>query len=112
MAKSKSAKQMSEDLAMVFIEPVMGIVDLVLKMPAIVEHAESSLTSMADNLSRAQAVSGMLLDMDDVDNRQASYETFKAAVALLQVRKKQQELAVSIHSKKGNMVDVAKMMGF
>ena len=112
MAKSKTTKQLNEDLAMVCIEPVMNILDLTLKMPVLLETAAKSLESMGDNMSRAQAVSGMLLDMDDVDNRQAIYETFRAVVALLRARKKQQELAISIHKNKGNQAAFAERMGF
>ncbi len=112
MAKSKTAKQLNEDLAMVFVEPVMNIVDLTLKMPVLLETAAKSLESMGANMSSAQAVSGLLLDMDDVDKRQVSYETFRAAVALLRARKKQQEIVVSIHEKKGKRLDFAKRMGF
>ncbi len=99
-------------LADVYLNPLLAIVDVALLNPELLEIAETSLGRMRDSQSTAQAVSGIMLDMGEVDKRQVMYETFKVAVKLMQTRKKQQSEIVKVHKDKIARRDIAEAMGF
>lgn len=83
------------------LSPLMKIIDEVLLNPQAVEIAEESLRRMKKQLSKAHAVAGILIDLDEVDMRKTTVEAYEAAVELLKARDDQQKRTVELYRKRG-----------
>ena len=110
------SKETSEAIVALYLEPLLELVDGVLNNPVFLKSAEETLESMEDNLSSSRAISGILLDMDDVDLRGFQVKTFKVAIELLKVRNTQSQKTIEL---KGNQArnkigldEVRKAMGY
>ncbi len=108
----KITKKQTQNIADSYLTPLLSLVDTVLAGPEFLKTAEASLEKMGENLSTCQAVSGIMLDMDDVDKRAIEFETYKAAIKLLQVRQKQQLATIELHAKNQGMRQLKNAMGF
>ena len=110
-------REFSEMVAESIIEPINNVVDLALQLDdSLVEKLEDTLREMINNQSQAQAISGMLLDMDDVDLRQVQLATFKDMVKYIKQRQFQRDETIRIKSKKrassANLASLRSAMGF
>lgn len=105
-------KEMNQQLADLYLNPLLNIVDITLTNPELLIIAETSLEKMEANQSTAQAVSGIMLDMNDVDKRQVELETFKVAVELLRVRSRQRCETIKAHKDRAARRNIAELMGF
>lgn len=110
-------REFSVMVAESIIEPINGIVDMALHLnDDLVGKLDETLKDMKRNQSQAQAISGILLDMDDVDLRQVQLETFKKLVDFIKQRAEQREETIKIKSKKrvsaDNMAGLKEAMGF
>ena len=112
----KITKIQTQAIADLYLTPLLALVDGVLMNPVFLKTAELSLDKMSANLSTSQALSGMLLDMNDVDKRAVEFETYKVAIKLLQVRQAQREKIIELHKTKegqrAGMEQMRKAMGF
>ena len=93
------SKETSEAIAELYLKPLLELVDGALQNPVFLKTAEETLESMKNNLSTSRAVSGILLEMDEVDLRGFQVETFEVAIKLLKVRDKQQRKTVELKGK-------------
>ena len=93
------SKNTSEAIAELYLTPLLELVDGVLANPVFLKSAKETLESMQDNFSTSQAVSGILLDMDEVDLRGFQIKTFKVAINLLEARDEQRKKTIEL---KGN----------
>ncbi len=105
-------QEMNQALADLYLKPLLEIVDIALSNPTLLVTAELSLGKMKENQSTAQAVSGIMLDMGDVNKRQVELDTFGVAIELLRVRSKQRGETVGVHKDKIARSDIAEAMGF
>ncbi len=93
----KPTLEQNELLADIYLKPLLAIVDLSLSPGGnILEIAEGSLEQMGKNLSTAQAVAGIMIDLEDVEKRKVQTDTFKAAVLLLKVRSQQRKETIKL----------------
>ena len=93
-------KEQTQDIADLYLTPLLSLVDVVLVDPEFLKTAEASLEKLRENLSTCQAISGIMLNMEDVDKRAIEFETYKAAIKMLQVRQKQRLATIELHAKK------------
>lgn len=74
------------------------------------------LSGMNENQSRAEAISGMLLNMDEVDLRGVQLETFRKLIKYIKQRAEQRRETVRIKGKmsaeSNNIDELKKVMGF
>lgn len=109
-------KEQTQAIADLYLTPLLSLIDCVLANPVFLKTAVASLKSMQRNLSTSQAISGILLNMNDVDKRAVEVETYKAAIELLQIRQKQRVKTIELHKKKQeeetNLQQVRNALGF
>lgn len=105
-------KEVNQMIAELYLQPVIKIVDAVLQNPVFLKSAEASLRDMKSTLGTAQAVSGILLDMNDVDIRAVQCKTYEAAIKLLQTRHEQQQKTIEAKSKQCSLKKLQESMGF
>lgn len=94
-------REQTQELADEYLTPLMSMIDRVLLNPDAIAIAEESLKRMDNQMSLANAVAGMMIDIYDVDKRKMTLKTYKAAVELLKVRAEQQEKTVELYRKQG-----------
>ena len=110
-------KERSQQIATLLLKPIVEQIDFALRIdPNMADDCEQLVKTMGKNLSTAQAVSGILLNMDSVDKRVLEYQTFKAVVKLVIQRKKQQvetvEIAAKAAKEKQGLNQTKKALGF
>ncbi len=109
-------KEQNQAIADLYLTPLLALVDGVLANPVFLKTAELSLEKLRDNLSTSQAISGILLDMNDVDKRAIETKTYEAAIKLLQVRQNQRAETIKLAEKKGReqtgLQQIRTAMGF
>ncbi len=105
-------KEQTQAIADLYLTPLLSLVDGVLANPVFLKTAEASLEKLRDNLGTSQALSGILLDMNDVDKRAVETETYKVAIKLLQIRQKQRTKTIELHQGKVNRQQIRQALGF
>ena len=108
----KVTKETSQMIAELYIEPVLAVVDSVLQNPIFLKIAEATSDQMEKNQNTARAVSGIMLDMADVDKREVELKMFKAAIELLRVRDNQRKKTIQLAQQKENESKIKAVLGF
>ncbi len=105
-------QEINESIAELYLMPLLELVDSVLQNPVFLKSAEKSLEEMQSNLGAAQAISGIMLPMEDVDKRIVEVETYKAAINLLKKREGQQKKTIELHENKSTQAGIRNIFGF
>ena len=114
--KTKVTRLDSENISLLLLSPVLNLIDGALQDDDLFEKLSQLKTNMKQNQSTAQAVSGMLLDMEEVDKRELLLKTFIKFVELVEARKYQiDETARLVVKQKSQQIGMSKLrnaMGF